>query len=226
MVGEKKSVLKKRYQSMTVNISFKDYSIVACGTLRRELNQLRDTGFLGADKILYTTPGLHEHLDELERQLRKQVKTANKYSKKIIVVYGSKCYLEPINPLDIDTIIEDIGGDIRRVNATTCIDILADSDERVRAASNQNIFWLPLGWVEYQKVVFKDWDAGMANETFPKHDKALMLDAVGAFEEYSINSPEKILEFSDWMGIALEPYIITLDRFKNLLLECVLKRDS
>lgn len=206
---------------MTNKVSFKGYSIVACGTLRRELYFLRDNGFLDADKILFTTPGLHEHLDELERQLRKLVATAKKYSKKIIMVYGSKCYLDPMNPLDIDTIIEDIGGDIRRVNATTCIDMLADTDERARAAGGKNICWLPLGWVEYQKIVFKDWDAGLANETFPKNDKALMLDAIGAFEEYSTNSPEKILEFSDWMGIELEPYRITLDRFKNLLIECV-----
>jgi hypothetical protein len=73
--------------------------------------------------------------------------------------------------------------------------------------------------------VFKDWDAGLANETFPKHDKALILDALGAFEEYSLSSPEKILEFSDWMGIELEPYQITLDRFKNLLMECVSESD-
>ncbi len=208
---------------MTNKVSFKGYTIVACGTLRRELNHLRDTGFLDADKILYTTPGLHEHLDEFERQLRKQLETAKKYSKKIIAIYGSKCYLDPINPLDIDTIIEDIGGDIRRVNATTCIDMLADEQERDKAASGKKIYWLPLGWVEYQKIVFKDWDAGLANETFPKNDKALMLDALGAFEEFSINSPEKVLEFSDWMGIALEPYEITLDRFKDILLECVTK---
>ena len=210
---------------MTNDISFKGYSVVACGTLRRELNHLRDTGFLDADKVLYTTPGLHEHLDELERQLRKQIETAKKYSRKIIVVYGSKCYLDPMNPLDIDTIIEDMGGDIQRVNATTCIDMMIDADERSRVAGEKKIYWLPLGWVEYQKLVFKDWDAGMANETFPKHDKALMLDAVGAFEKYSVNSPEKILEFADWMGIALEPYIITLDRFKNLILKCVTKSE-
>ena len=211
---------------MTNDISFKGYSIVACGTLRRELNHLRDAGFLDADKILFTTPGLHEHLDELERQLTKQIETAKKYSKKIIVVYGSKCFLDPLNPKDIDTIIDELDGDIQRVNATTCIDMLADNEERTIAAGDNKIFWLPIGWVEYRNNVFKDWDSGLANETFPKNDKALMLDSVGAFEEYSMNSPEKILEFSDWMGIPLEPHIITLERFKNLLIECVTKNNS
>lgn len=207
---------------MTSEISFKGYTIVSCGTLRRELYHLRDNGFLDADKILYTTPGLHEHLDELERQLRKQLETAKKFSKKFIVVYGSKCYLDPTNPLDLDTIIKDIGGDIQRINATTCIDMLIDTEERDKAAEGKKIYWLPFGWLEYQNIVFKDWDAGLANETFPKHDKALILDAIGAFEKYSINSPEKILEFSDWMGIALEPQIITLDRFKDLLSKSVM----
>jgi len=53
-----------------------------------------------------------------------------------------------------------------------------------------------------------------------------MLDALGVFEEYSVNSPEKILEFSDWMRIELEPYKITLDRFKNLLLKCASKSET
>ncbi len=211
---------------MQNKVSFKGWTIVSCGTLRRELNQLRENGFLDADKILYTTPGLHEHLDELERQLKKQLETAHKYSEKIIVVYGSKCYLDPTNPKDIDQIIQSVGGNIQRINATTCIDMLADTDDRDRITGEKKICWLPLGWVEYQKIVFKDWDTGMANETFPKHDKALMLDAIDAFEEYSINSPEKILEFSDWMGIELEPHKITLDRFKKLLVECVLKSES
>jgi len=58
------------------------------------------------------------------------------------------------------------------------------------------------------------------------------LDAVGIFDEYSQNSPEKILEFSDWMKLEIEdwmkleiePYKISLDRLKNLLLECIKKK--
>jgi hypothetical protein len=46
-----------------------------------------------------------------------------------------------------------------------------------------------------------------------------MLDAVGYYDEVMENNPEKILEFSDWMGISIEPYRISLDRLKSLLLE-------
>jgi hypothetical protein len=31
--------------------------------------------------------------------------------------------------------------------------------------------------------------------------------------------PEDLLEYSDWMGIPIQAYPVTLDRFKSLLLE-------
>ncbi|MBL7132180.1 MAG: hypothetical protein ISS45_12410 [Candidatus Omnitrophica bacterium] len=66
-------------------------------------------------------------------------------------------------------------------------------------------------------MIFKDWDAGKANETFPQHDKAVILDAVGTYEKYSNGFPEKILEFADWMQLNMEPCKVSLNRFKNLL---------
>jgi len=54
---------------MANQTSFKGYAIVSCGTLRKELNYLKDTNFLNADKILFTAPGLHEKQTELEKQL-------------------------------------------------------------------------------------------------------------------------------------------------------------
>jgi len=49
--------------------SFQGVSIVSCGTLRMELEKLKEEGFLDADKILYTTPGLHEVCSELKEQV-------------------------------------------------------------------------------------------------------------------------------------------------------------
>lgn len=43
------------------------------------------------------------------------------------------------------------------------------------------------------------------------------LDAIGFFDEAMQNNPEEILEFSDWMGIPMEPYPVTLERFLGLL---------
>ncbi len=205
---------------MPENKTFKGYSIVSCGTLRHELNYLKETGFLNADKILYTVPGLHEIPWELEKQLKKQIDNAGKYSGKIIVVYGSRCYIDANNPSrGIDEIIQETGPGARRIKAKNCIDMLVGFDERNKIGEGQKVYWLSPGWLEYWKVIFKDWDQGKANETFPQHDRAILLDPTGIFEKYSTDSPEKILEFSDWMSLNVEPYKISLERLKHLLLD-------
>ena len=51
------------------DISFSDIAIVSCGTMNLELNHLKKEGFLDAQKIYYTKPGLHQDYHELERQL-------------------------------------------------------------------------------------------------------------------------------------------------------------
>ncbi len=210
---------------MTGYESFKNYTIVSCGTLRKELNHLKDTGFLDVDKILFTAPGLHENQRELERQLVGQLRNARKHSKKIIVVYGERCFLDPSNPYrNVDAIIQEQGGEISRIQAKNCIDMLTDKEERRKISKGGKIYWLSPGWLVYWKKIFREWDVAKANETFPYHDKAILLDPIGIFDEYSQNFPEKILEFSDWMKLEIEPYRISLERFKNLLLKCIRKQ--
>jgi len=206
-------------------VSFRDYAIVACGTLNMELNYLRDSGFLDAKKILYTKPGRHEVTRELESQLIRQIGTAKKYANKIIVVYGGKfCYVNADNPYrKIDTIIheqEEAGVEISRIKATHCIDMLASKEEREKIAQGKDVYWLTPGWMKYRHYVYQGWDKGLANENFPKHSGgAIMLDAVGYFDELTRKRPEEILEFSDWMGIPIQAHKISLDRLKSLLLE-------
>jgi len=205
---------------MSKKADFKEYIVIACGTLRAELNFLAKEGFLNADKILYTAPGLHETPWELEKQLKKQIDNAKKYSQKVLVVYGEKCFIDTNDPSrGIDRIIQETGANARRIKAKNCIDMLSDIDEREKIAGGQKVYWLTPGWLEYWKVIFKDWDQGKANETFPQHDKAILLDSVGIFEKYSTNSPEKILEFADWMRLNIEPYKISLDRLRRLLID-------
>jgi len=102
--------------------------------------------------------------------------------------------------------------------------MLASSEERERISGGKKIYWLLPGWLENWKQIFKEWDAAKSNETFPQNDRVILLDAIGFFDEYCQNSPEKILEFSDWMKLEIEPYKISLDRLKNLLLECTMKK--
>jgi hypothetical protein len=205
--------------------SFQDYAIVACGTLNMELNYLRDSGFLDVRKILYTKPGRHEVPRELESQLIRQIRTAKTYAPNIIVVYGGKfCYVNADDPYrKIDTIIreqEEPGIKITRIKATHCIDMLTSTEEREKIGQGKDIYWLTPGWMKYRHYVYQGWDKGLANENFPKHTGgAIMLDAVGFFNQVMEGKPEEILEFSDWMGIPIESYRVTLDRFKGLLLD-------
>jgi hypothetical protein len=210
---------------MENHLSFREYAIVACGTLNMELNDLRDSGFLNAKKILYTKPGRHEVPQELESQLIRQIGTAKKYASKIIVVYGGKfCYINADNPYrKIDTIIqeqEESGLSISRIKSTHCMDMLASEVEREKISQGKDIYWLTPGWMQYRHYVYQGWDKGLANENFPKHTGgAIMLDAIGYYDRIMENEPEKILEFSDWMGIPIEPHRITLNRLRDLLLD-------
>jgi hypothetical protein len=211
---------------MTEKLSFKDYAVVSCGTLALELNYLRKEGFLDARKIIYTTPGRHEVLKELESQLIQKINTAKQHCQKIIIVYGGKfCYVNLDNSYrTIDKIIQEqaVGASISRVNATHCIDMLADEKQRKEISGGQKVWWLTPGWIIYRDYVFQDWDKGKANENFPQHTGgAVLLDGIDFWDKYCEEHPEKILEFSDWMGIEIRPEKINLDRLKNLLLDCL-----
>ncbi len=198
--------------------SFKGASIVACGTVRREVRKLADDGLLDADRLFFTGPGLHEWPRELESQLARQLGKARKRSGKVIVAYGEKCYLDTVDPWrDTDALLREQGPEFRRVRAKNCVDMFADAEERRRIASGRRVYWLTPGWLEHWDYIFKDWDAGKANETFPANDAALVLDALGYFDELSAGDPEKLLRISDWMKIPVEPCPVGLDRLRRLL---------
>ena len=211
---------------MAEEFSFRDYAIVSCGTLAPELNYLKRQGFLDANKIIYTAPGRHEVLKELESQLIQKINAAKQHCQKIIVVYGGKfCYVNIDNPYrTIDTIIQEQGTgiSISRINATHCMDMLAGESQREEIRGGQKVWWLTPGWIIYRDYVFQDWDKGKANENFPQHTGgAVLLDAIDFWDKYCGEHPEKILEFFDWMGIEIRPQKINLERLKNLLLECL-----
>lgn len=205
-------------------ISFSDIAIVACGTMSLELNELRKNGFLDTSQILYTTPGLHQNIKELEQQLIKQISKAKEQYDKIIVVYGGKfCYVNIDQPMrQMQQIIEEQGKGVARIQATHCMDMLASTAEldiiAKEVAGEEPVWWMTPGWVKYRSKVFDGWDQGRANENFPRHTGgAIVLDGIGYLDTYMAENPEKFLEYVDWMGITLMPYPITLDRFKGLL---------
>lgn len=215
---------KREKTAVEPGLYLKHCSIVACGTLSLELNYLRKSGFLNGSRIEYTKPGRHEVPRELEQQLVERIAKAKSRSEAVIVVYGGKfCFIDLNDPgRTIDRVIEEQGKNIARINATHCVDMLAGSEERESIRGGEKVFWLTPGWIIHRDYVFQDWDKGKANETFPQHTGgAVVLDSVGFWEDYSLRHPEKLLDFSDWMGIPIRPHKINLSRFKQLLIECV-----
>ncbi|MFP4452488.1 MAG: DUF1638 domain-containing protein [Desulfobacterales bacterium] len=203
-------------------MSFKDIAVISCGTLSPELNYLRTEGFLDAEHLYFTTPGLHESPKELEKQLIEKIQKAQQKTDKILVVYGGKfCYVNAAEPTrTIDTIIQEQGGNIVRINATHCMDMLASQEEREQIAGGEKVLWMTPGWIKFRHYVYKGWDKGLANENFPKHSGgAMVLDGIGFMDQYMAEKPEELLEYSDWMGIAIQPCPVTLERFKALLAE-------
>ncbi len=202
--------------------TFKDIAIVSCGTVSLELNYLKKEGFLDARQIYFTTPGLHETPKELEKQLVERIQKAKEKAPHILIVYGGKfCYINADEPTrTIDVIIAEQGGHIARINATHCMDMMASQSERDELAGGEKVLFLTPGWIKFRHQVYKGWDKGLANENFPKHTGgAMVLDGIGFMDEYMAEKPEDLLEYSDWMGIPIQPCPITLDRFKSLLTE-------
>jgi hypothetical protein len=195
-------------------------SVVACGTLRREMRRLAETGFLDADRLFFTAPGLHEWPRVLKKQLTRQLEKARTAADRVIVAYGEKCYFDVETGADTDALLAQFGTGIARLPAKNCVDMVAGEDQRDRLAGGTKVYWLTPGWLQHWDFIFKDWDAAKANETFPAHDKAVVLDAVGYFDETSQNDPEKILRICDWMKLPLEGRTVSLDRLKGLLLQC------
>jgi len=206
--------------------SFTDIAIVSCGTMSLELNYLKKEGFLNTEHLFYTTPGLHQDIPELEHQLISRINKAKDKAEKVIVIYGGKfCYVNVDEPTRLmQNIIEEQGHGVARIQATHCMDMLASESERdaiaQEVAGGEPVWWMTAGWIKFRQQVFQGWDQGLANENFPKHTGgAIVLDGVGYLDTYMAEHPEEFLEYSDWMGIPIIPYPISLDRFKKLLTE-------
>jgi hypothetical protein len=205
-------------------VSYADISIVSCGTMSLELNYLKMEGLLDTPQILFTTPGLHQDIPDLERQLVHQIQKAKEKTPKVVVVYGGKyCYVNPEEPTRLmKTIIEEQGPGVTRIEATHCMDMIASEDQREtiaqEVAGGEPVWWMTPGWIKFRKEVFKGWDKALANENFPRHTGgAIILDGIGYLDRYMEEKPEAFLEYSDWMGIPIIPYPISLDRFRALL---------
>jgi len=189
-----------------------------------------ETGFLSPRAILFTPPGLHAKPDELEQRLVKRLAQARETcaDDKIIVAYGKKCYLDPDKPSrGVDSILREQSEDIVRVQADYGYDMLASAEDRdeISGGRADKILWFTVGWLKNWKTIYQryfGWDAADANANFPGfYDKIIVLDAIGAADEYMAEHAEEILELFDWTGLIVEFQPISLDRLKGLLGQCL-----
>jgi hypothetical protein len=176
-------------------ISFSDIAVVSCGTLSLELNFLKQEGFLDTPHLFFTTPGLHEDIHELERQLVGRIYKAKEKTDKVLVVYGGKfCYVNADEPArTMQKIIAEQGPKVTRIQATHCMDMIASENERhaiaEEVAGGEKVWWMVPGWVKFRHQVFKGWDKGLANENFPRHTGgAVVLDGIGYMDAYMVIS--------------------------------------
>ena len=182
--------------------------------------------FLDTSHLFFTTPGLHEDIHELEPQLIQRINRAKEKAAKVLVVYGGKfCYVNADEPTHtMQKIIAEQGPGVTRIQATHCMDMIAGEAEREliakEIAGGEKVWWMTPGWIKFRHNVFKGWDKGLANENFPRHTGgAIVLDGIGYVDQYMAEQPEEFLAYSDWMGIPIQGYPVTLDRLKSLLAE-------
>jgi hypothetical protein len=206
--------------------NFADRCIISCGMLHPELTHLVQTGFLNPRRILFTPPGLHALPEKLEEHLLTRLAQAREScpDDEMIVVYGKKCHVSTEEPLKrLDSILEEAGRGIVRVQGEYGYDMLAGFEERqdISGGRQDKILWFTPGWLKSWKAIYQNyfgWDAADANANFPGfYDKIIVLDSLGLAEEYMAHHPEAILDLFDWTGLEVEFCPVTLDRFRCLL---------
>jgi hypothetical protein len=212
-----------------------DHCIISCGMLRPEMTHLQDIGFLSPRRLLFTPPGLHALPDKLEQHLLQRLAQAREScpADRIVVVYGKKCYVNLDDPLRrVDTILQDTGAGISRVQGDYGYDMLASHADRQRISGGRQdkILWFTPGWLKHWRAIYQKffgWDGADANANFPGfYDKIIVLDSLGLAEEYMTHHAEEILELFDWTGLEVEFHPISLGRFSTLLADALSRSAS
>ena len=194
-------------------------TIISCGTMREDLEKLLQDGVLEDVSLVFTERCLKERPWELEKQLVGEIENAKGNGGKILVVYGDACFYDNAKPeRDVDRMIGETGADCARIREHSCIEMMLSPEDKEELGGGQRVYWLMPAWMENRDDVYFEWDLGKRNQTFPQNDMALMVDSRGYFMRLMEENPELILEFSDWMGLALDARDINLDRFRELLL--------
>ena len=193
-------------------------AIVSCGSFKEILENLQGEGVLDGIEIIYTEPCLKERPRKLEELLKQRIEGIKGKVDRILVIYGDGCFVDTSDfSRGIDSLIGDTGIDYERIREHSCIEMLLSDGDKESLSEGMKIYWMMPAWVEYKDEVFEEWDVGKRNQTFPQNDMALIADSRGFYAKLLEEDPEKLLDFSAWMGIPLDARAVTLDRFRELL---------
>ena len=194
-------------------------AIVSCGSFKEDLESLQAEGLLDGVEVFYTEPCLKERPRKLEESLKARIEEAKGSADRILVIYGDGCFIDTSDfSRSIDSLIADTGCEHERIREHSCIEMMLSEEDKESLSEGMKVYWMMPAWVENKDEVFEEWDLGKRNQTFPQNDMAVVVDSRGFYNKLMEEDPEKILDFSDWMGIPLDAKAITLERFKKLLL--------
>ncbi|MHB9094112.1 MAG: DUF1638 domain-containing protein [Eubacteriales bacterium] len=178
---------------------------IACSMLSEEIqNVTEELGLV--NRILYIDAALHVDLDKLKSALDGRLGEVKKDEQPAIVI-GNKCHP------DIQRLADKHGAKV--AGRSNCIELLL-GDKMKELDQESKTFYITNGWLKNWRKIFVEglqWDRVDARQNFGYYDRILLLNT-GLSEV----SDEDILEFFEYTQVPVEIFPVTLEHFKQELL--------
>ena len=187
--------------------------IIACGILRKEIEQLLENGDIDAE-VHFLSETLHVDYNHLGRALNSAIeKRQQQYPSGVIVVYGDVC-------LGFDGEMKKLIDqyDVVKVDALNCIDcLLGGQGKLLENDPDHKLLFLNPAWIRFF-MNLKGKTKEITREMFSMLDGIVLLDAMGDLDDHQ---PE-IDNIADHTGLPiLERKNIGLEGFRKVLLEAL-----
>jgi hypothetical protein len=191
-----------------------EFSILSCGIFKLELEKILPdlkkefaADNIDISSISYISPALHVDNDKLKTGLLNGLAPLD--GKKIALLFGSMCHP------DLAKLTEKM--DINYFKVPNCIEVILSPERKREIENGANVFFMSAGWLQCWKDIFQNgqgWDATDARINLGIYDKIVVLDSglVPIVEE-------DLFEFFDYTSVPVEVEPITMDHFKQLLIE-------
>jgi hypothetical protein len=173
--------------------------ILSCGIFRPELDivisEIKDKFKDHAITITYLPPSLHIYPLRMEEALTENLDKIK--NSKVLVLYGSMCHTE------LSRIAQKYNALFPKEK--NCIEIMLKPEIKNEMDKTGNINYLTTGWLQNWKEIVTG--GAMIG------DKIIYLDC-----GENLVSDEEILEFFDCANLPIETVKITLDNFKEIII--------